>query len=142
MLFWYKKHSLWDRFFRILYWNPVQKHSNNIIVTKQIPLISSIHNHGTRLNNGINFHITSVNSNLAKTAFSHSGPKVWNTIPLNIKTANKFNFKKLYKNHLLLNYLPWALFYLFIYFLILLLMSQQIQSHCYNITYCCLTLKQ
>ena len=80
------------------------KIENNI--QSNFPLISSVHSYSTRSNNGTNFYISTVQSNLGKTAFSYSGPRVWNTIPLDIRESSAYQFKYLYKNNLLLNYLP------------------------------------
>jgi hypothetical protein len=77
---------------------------NNI--TPKLPLISSIHNHNTRSNNGTNIYISTVNSNLAKTAYSYSGPSVWNAIPMSVRASPILKFKSLYKDLLLSNYLP------------------------------------
>ena len=74
-------------------------------IQQNLSLISSVHNHNTRLNNSSNFYMSSVSSNLGKTAFSYCGPRVWNTIPSEIRNATEFNFKSLYKEHLLQNYL-------------------------------------
>ena len=73
-------------------------------IQQNLPLVSSIHNHNTRLNNNANFFMSSVNSNLGKTAFSYCGPRVWNTIPSEVRNATEFNFKSLYKDHLLQSY--------------------------------------
>ena len=70
------------------------------------PLISSVHSHRTRLNDGTNFYISTVNTNLGKTAFSYSGPKIWNSIPNEVRASSIFSFKFVYKNYLLNKYLP------------------------------------
>ena len=75
-------------------------------LTSNFNLISSVHNHNTRSNNGTNLYISTVKSNLGKTPFSYSGPRIWNTIPLDIRASSTYKFKHLYKDNLLLNYLP------------------------------------
>ena len=42
-----------------------------------------------------------VKTEIAKRAFSHAAPAVWNSLPLNCRTANTFSiFKKLMKTHI------------------------------------------
>ena len=79
-----------------------QKNSNFL---HEIPLISSVHDHNTRLNSNANYYKHSVTSELGKTAFSYYGPKVWNTIPMDVRNSTAFQFKSLYKDHLLQKYL-------------------------------------
>ena len=68
--------------------------------------VSSIHSHNTRLNNPFNYYIPSINTNLGKTSLTYCGPKIWNSIPLDIRSLPPHQFKILYKNHLIQTYLP------------------------------------
>ena len=68
--------------------------------------IPTVHTHQTRSSSQHNYYIPLAKSNLGKTSFSFYGPTVWNSLPINIKTASKFKFKLLLKKHLLKRYLP------------------------------------
>ena len=73
---------------------------------KNIHALSTVHTHQTRSSNKHNYYIPLSKSNLGKTSFSFYGPTVWNPLPINIKTASKFQFKLLLKKHLLKRYSP------------------------------------
>ena len=70
--------------------------------------------------------MSSVHSNLGKTAVSYCGPKVWNTIPMEIRSTSECRFKSLYKGHLLQSYLQVSghqnrnhiLFYIVYYYIV------------------------
>ena len=52
---------------------------------------------------------TKVNSRYGERAFSHAGPKVWNVLPLYIRSeVNTVKFKKLLKSFLITNELTFS----------------------------------
>ena len=57
-----------------------------------IPL-SSIHYHSTRLETSKNLFLPRVNSSSGKCSLKFIGPKVWSSIPNDIKFATTFTFK-------------------------------------------------
>ena len=74
---------------------------------------SSIHEYRTRLNFNINSRVSTNNlfipiartSNYGMKLLKVSGPKIWNSIPLDIRSSTSFTrFKKLVKNHLINKY--------------------------------------
>ena len=89
-----------------LMFNQIRKNHN---VSENISSLNSTHIYNTRSSYNQNYYVPSVNSNIGKTSFRYSGPLVWNSLPKNIKTSTKFQFKHLLKNHLLNIYSPLAL---------------------------------
>lgn len=67
--------------------------------------LSTVHSHNTRSSSKNNYFLPSVKSNLGKTSFTYYGPLVWNSLPNEVRTTPKFQFKFLLKNHLLERYL-------------------------------------
>ena len=65
-----------------------------------IPL-SSIHYHSTRLATSKNLFLPRVNSSSGKCYLKFIGPKVWSSIPSDIKLSTTFTFKWKLKKHLL-----------------------------------------
>ena len=65
-----------------------------------IPL-SSIHYHSTRLATSKNLFLPRVNSSSGKCSLKFIGPKVWSSIPDDIKLSTSFTFKWKLKKHLL-----------------------------------------
>ena len=65
-----------------------------------IPL-SSIHYHSTRLATSNNLFLPRVNSSSGKCSFKFVGPKVWFSIPDDIKLSTAFTFKWKFKKHFL-----------------------------------------
>jgi len=65
-----------------------------------IPL-SSIHYHSTRLATSKNLFLPRVNSSSGKCSLKFIGPKVWSSIPDDIKLSTTFTFKWKLKKHLL-----------------------------------------
>jgi len=65
-----------------------------------IPL-SSIHYHSTRLATSKNLFLPRVNSSSGKCSLKFIGPKVWSSIPDDIKFSTTFTFKWKLKKHLL-----------------------------------------
>ena len=65
-----------------------------------IPL-SSIHYHSTRLATSKNLFLPRVNSSSGKRSLKCISPKVWSSIPNNIKFSTTFTFKWKLKKHLL-----------------------------------------
>jgi len=65
-----------------------------------IPL-SSIHYHSTRLTTSKNLFLPRVNSSSGKCSLKFIGPKVWSSIPDDIKLSTTFTFKWKLKKHLL-----------------------------------------
>ena len=65
-----------------------------------IPLCS-IHYHSTRLTTSKNLFLPRVNSSSGECSLKFIGPKVWSSIPYNIKFSTTFTFKWKLKKHLL-----------------------------------------
>jgi len=65
-----------------------------------VPL-SSIHNHSTRLATSEHLFLPRVNSSSGKCSLKFIGPKVWSSIPDDIKFSTNFTFKWKLKKHLL-----------------------------------------
>ena len=65
-----------------------------------VPL-SSIHYHSTRLATSKNLFLPRVNSSSGKCSLKFMGPKVWSSIPDDIKFSTTFTFKWKLKKHLL-----------------------------------------
>ena len=65
-----------------------------------IPL-SSIHYHSIRLATSKNLFLPRVNSSSGKCSLKFIGPKVWSSIPDDIKLSTTFTFKWKLKKHLL-----------------------------------------
>jgi len=63
--------------------------------------ISSIHSHSTRLATSINLFLTKVTSSSGKYSPTFVGPKVWSSIPNDIKPSTTFIFKWKLKKHIL-----------------------------------------
>jgi len=63
--------------------------------------LSSIHYHSTRLATYKNLFIPRVNSSSGKFSLKFIGPKVWSSIPDDIKFSSTFTFKWKLKKHLL-----------------------------------------
>ena len=65
-----------------------------------VPL-SSIHYHSTRLATSKNLFLPRVNSSSGKCSLKFIGPKVWSSIPDDIKFSTTFTFKWKLKKHFL-----------------------------------------
>jgi len=65
-----------------------------------IPL-SSIHDHSTRLATSKHLFLPKVNSSSGKYSLKFIGPKVWSSIPNDIKLSTTFTFTWKLKKHLL-----------------------------------------
>jgi len=63
--------------------------------------LSSIHYHSTRLATSNNLILPRVNSSSGTCPLLHIGPKVWSSIPHDIKLSTTFTFKWKLKKHLL-----------------------------------------
>ena len=61
--------------------------------------------HNIRLSSKANYFMPRPRTSLGLRSFRYNGPKLWQTIPLKIKTLNFPLFKKKYKNHLLEKYI-------------------------------------
>ena len=64
---------------------------------------SRIHNHNTRFVSNLSYFRPRVSTNLGKTSFKFSAPKVWETVPLGLKCLPYHKFKKEWKSCLLTN---------------------------------------
>jgi len=62
--------------------------------------ISSIHSHSTRLATSNNLFLPRVNSSSGKCSLTFVGPKVWSSIPNDIKSSTAFTFQWKLKKHL------------------------------------------
>ena len=69
---------------------------------------SHIHNHNTRFVSNVNSFRPRVSTNLGKTSFKFSAPKIWKTVPSGFKCLPYHKFKKEWKSYLLTNQIwPW-----------------------------------
>ena len=66
--------------------------------------ISEIHSHNTRSNANADYFVPSARINLSKNSFSYCGPKLWNNIPLEVRSSSPFTFKSRFKLYLLNTY--------------------------------------
>ena len=64
---------------------------------------SRIHNHNTRFVSNLNYFRPRVSTNLGKTSFKFSAPKVWETVAPGLKCLPYHKFKKEWKSYLLTN---------------------------------------
>ena len=64
---------------------------------------SRIHNHNTRFVSNLNYFRPRVSTNLGKTSFKFSAPKIWETVPPGLKCLPYHKFKKEWKSYLLTN---------------------------------------
>ena len=64
---------------------------------------SRIHNHNTRFICNLNYFRSRVSTNLGKTSFKFSAPKIWETVPSGLKCLPYHKFKKEWKFYLLIN---------------------------------------
>ena len=64
---------------------------------------SRIHNHNTRFVSNLNYFRRRVSTNLGKTSFKLSAPKIWETVPPGLKCLPYRKFKKEWKSCLLTN---------------------------------------
>ena len=64
---------------------------------------SRIHNHNTRFVSNLNYFRPRVSTNLGKTSFKFSAPKIWETVPPGLKCLPYRKFKKEWKSCLLTN---------------------------------------
>ena len=64
---------------------------------------SRIHNHNTRFVSNLNYFRLRVSTNLGKTSFKFSVPKIWQTVPPGLKCLPYHKFKKEWKSYLLTN---------------------------------------
>ena len=76
---------------------------NNRQAENLIPL-SNIHTHNTRSRLNENFYLPHVKTNLGKTSFSFNGPKIWNSLPVEIRASPNFTFPAVLKTYLLEKY--------------------------------------
>ena len=65
---------------------------------------SRIHNHNTRFVSNLNYFRPRVSTNLGKTSFKFSAPKIWETVPPGLKCLPYHKFKKEWKSYLLINH--------------------------------------
>ena len=60
---------------------------------------SRIHNHNTRFASNLNYFMPRVSTNLNKTSFKFSVPKIWGTVPPGLKCLPYHKFKKEWKKN-------------------------------------------
>ena len=66
--------------------------------------LNLFHNYNTRLSTKSNFYLNLPRTNLGKNSFSFIGPKVWQSVPEELKSLNLYSFKHKFKDHLLMKY--------------------------------------
>ena len=98
-----------------LHWLPVEmriKFKTSLLVYKALQtgqpeylksmLSNPKHSHSTRFANSL-LDVPRTNTEIGKRAFSVAGPKLWNSLPLSVRTANSLStFKSRLKTHLFL----------------------------------------
>ena len=66
--------------------------------------LKHIHSYNTRLSSTSNYYLNHIRTTLAHNSFSFKGPKLWQSIPVNLKQQSFASFKKSYKKYLLGQY--------------------------------------
>ena len=82
-----------------------QMKRNNLSYSTITSLFTA-HTHNTRSARNLNCFVPSVYTNLGKTSFNYQGPKIWNSLPIELKKLSQFQFKSSLKKHLINTYLP------------------------------------
>ena len=70
----------------------------------QMIQLKHIHSYNTRLSSTSNHYLNHIRTTLAHNSFSFKGPKLWQSIPSNLKQQSFHSFKKSYKKYLLSQY--------------------------------------
>ena len=78
--------------------------NGTIVGENTLTEISNIHYHNTRLADNFNFFISRKRTKLGQQSFSFNGPKIWTTIPGDLKDLNILQFKHKYKQLLIDSY--------------------------------------
>ena len=65
--------------------------------------VNHVHSYNTRFANNLNFFRPRVSTNMGKSTYRFSSPKIWESIPLRIKSLPYNTFKNEYKCYLLYN---------------------------------------
>ena len=63
--------------------------------------VASSHHHYTRSATNLNYKVNKCKKRAGQCSVRHLGVKLWNKLPTEMKSANKFGFKILLKNYLL-----------------------------------------
>jgi len=77
--------------------------STNIptIFRRTLTRASEIHTHNTRFASNLNFHRPKANNNYGTSTFAFVSSKLWESIPINLKTLHYTSFYNQYKLYLL-----------------------------------------
>ena len=75
-------------------------HNHLIKLPHSLILSTDRHFHATRSTTNQNYSLPYVRTNIGVNSLSFSGPKVWNSIPIDIKQSTIFSFKNKYKQFL------------------------------------------
>jgi hypothetical protein len=78
--------------------------TGDIQMPQSLTKVSEIHSYNTRSSMKNDYYVPSARIDLTKTSFSHSGPNIWNSFPIEIRSASKFTFKSKLKMYLLSTY--------------------------------------
>ena len=78
--------------------------NGTVVGENTLTKLTNIHNHNTRLADNSNFFISHKRTKLGQQSFNFNGPKVWATIPGELKELNTSQFKHKYKQLLLDTY--------------------------------------
>ena len=65
--------------------------------------VNQVHSYNTRFANNLNFFRPRVSTNMGKSTYRFSSPKIWESMPLRIKSLPYNTFKNEYKCYLLYN---------------------------------------
>ena len=74
---------------------------NNLIGNLTLNKLTLSHNYNTRLRKNDNFYIQPSHTNLGKTSFHCTGPRLWQEVPSDIKNISPRGFKTKYKKFLI-----------------------------------------
>ena len=95
---------------------------------------SRVHNHNIRFVSNLNYFRPRVSTNLGKTSFKFSAPKIWETVPPGLKCLPYHKFKKEWKSYLLTNQIWPCLYVLSLILFEILFLSLLLPIHDLNMT--------
>ena len=64
-------------------------------------MASEAHDRNTRLTNSYDVHVPSHNGEILKRSFVYNGSVLWNSLRYELKLADNVNFKRMYKDIIL-----------------------------------------
>ena len=79
-------------------------YKNNTNIPIQSTILTDKHNYNTRLSLSNNYFIPRPRTNIALSSLQYLGPKIWQSIPPELKNQSFYSFKQKYKKHLIQSY--------------------------------------